>query len=206
VRGGYVTLCVTCAPQIGRSLEARRWAAVLATGAEALLSHVSAADAFDLRKSSSAITHVTLRGRAGRRRHAGIRVHRPRVLEDDEVTTLRGLPITTPARTILDLAGAGVRGRGLETALDQAEQQRLLDFAELHELLARYPRRPGTRSLNAQLERYRGPADVRGHLERLVDELGGAHGLPRPLVNSVIEGRVRDLHWPHCRLVVEADS
>ena len=133
-------------------------------------------------------------------------MHRPRALPDDEVTALRRLPITTPARTLLDLAAAGLRARALETALDLAEQQQLLSFAELHQLLARYPRRPGTRLLTAQLDRYRGPTDVRSHLERLFNELCDAQRLPRPLVNTVIEGRVRDFYWPHCRLVVETDS
>ena len=186
--------------------EGRRWAAVLALGDEAFVSHGSAADAFDLRKSAAREMHVTVRGRGGRKRHTGVRVHRPRALPDDEITDLDGLPITTPARTILDLANAGLRGRALEQALDQAELQRLLDFAELALLLARYPRRPGTRSLRAQLDRYRGPTDARSHLERLILQLCDANGLPRPLVNTVIEGRVRDFYWPHCRLVVEADS
>ena len=122
------------------------------------------------------------------------------------MTSLDGLPITTPARTLLDLAASGLRDKALADALDRAERLRLLDFAELHRLLARYPRRPGTRSLKAQLARYRGPIDVRSELERLVCELCDAHALPRPQVNTVIEGRVRDFHWPHCRLVVEADS
>ena len=117
-------------------------------------------------------------------------MHRPLELPSDEVTSLRGLPITTPARTLLDLAVTGIRD--LDTVLDRAEQQRLIDFAELHKLLERYPRRPGTRSLKAQLDRYRGPIDARSLLERLVHELCDAHGLPLPNVNCVIEGRVRD--------------
>jgi hypothetical protein len=148
---------------------------------EAFVSHASAADAFGFRPSASALMHVTVRGRVGREPRAGIRIHRPRALHDDEVTTLRGLPITTPARTLLDLAAAGLRPRALETALDQAEQERVLDFAELHELLARYPRRPGTRLLKAQLARY---------------QLCDARGLPRPSENTVIEGRVRDFRSP----------
>jgi Transcriptional regulator, AbiEi antitoxin len=170
-------------------VDGRRWAAVLALGDQAFLSYDSAADAHSMRASASGLIHVSVRGRAGRKRHAGIRVHRPRALPDDEVCTLRGLPITTPARTLLDLAGAGLRARALETALDLAERERLLDFAELHALLARYPRRPGTRLLRAQLERYRGPVDVRSELERLVYELCNAHGLPRPVENTVIEGK-----------------
>jgi very-short-patch-repair endonuclease len=187
-------------------VDGRRWAAVLALGDDAYLSHASAADAHGIRASRSAVMHVTVRGRAGRKRRAGIRVHRPRALPDDEVTTLRGLPITTPARTLLDLAAAGLKGKRLEQALNHAELDTRLDFAELHELLARYPRRPGTRSLNAQLAAYRGPIDTRSHLERLVYELCDAHGLPRPRVNTVIEGRVCDFFWPDRGLVVEADS
>jgi very-short-patch-repair endonuclease len=180
------------------------WAAVLALGDGSFVSHHSAADAFGMRKSASGLVHVTVRGRNGRDRRAGIRVHRPHALPSDEVTSLRGLPITTPARTLLDLAGAKVRN--LDTVLDRAEQMRLIDFAELHALLERYHRRPGTRSLKAQLARYRGPVDVRSELERLVHQLCDAHGLPRPHVNCIIEGRVRDFYWPECRLVVEADS
>jgi Transcriptional regulator, AbiEi antitoxin len=181
-------------------VDGRRWAAVLALGDEAFLSHGSAADAFGIRVTSSGLIHLTVRGRGGRERRPGIRVHRPRALPADEVTTLRRLPITTPARTLLDLAAAGLRDRPLEAALDEAERRRLLDFAELHALLARYPRRAGARSLKAQLARYCGPADTRSKLERLVNELCDDRGLPPPLVNTVIEGRVRDFFWPHCRL------
>ena len=188
------------------SVEGRRWAAVLALGEDAFLSHHTAADAYEIRKSSSALVHVTVRGRVGRKRRAGIRIHRPQLLPDDEVTTLRRLPITTPARTLLDLAAAGLRGRPLEAALDQASVSGVLDFADLRGLLARYPRRSGTRSLRAQLSRYGGRVDTRSRLERLVYELCDDHGLPRPLVNTVIEGKVRDFYWPHRRLVVEADS
>jgi hypothetical protein len=184
----------------------RRWAAVLALDGDAFVSHQSAADAFGFRKSDTALVHVTVRGRAGRERRQGVRVHRPHALPGDEVTRHDGLPITTPPRTLLDLSAAGLRDRPLASALDRAVKLRLLDFAELHRLLARYPRRPGTRSLKAQLSRYRGPVDTRSELERLVHELCDAHDLPLPLVNTVIEGRVRDFYWPHCRLVVEADS
>ena len=170
--------------------DGRWWAAVLALGDTSFVSHHSAADAFGMRKSASGLVHVTVRGRSGRKKHAGIRVHRPLELRGDEVTSLRGLPITTPARTLLDLT----------------ERQQLVDFAELHALLARYPRRPGTRSLKGQLARYRGPVDARSELERLVYQLCDAHGLPLPNVNCSIEGSVRDFYWAQCRLVVEADS
>jgi hypothetical protein len=180
-------------------------AAVLASGPGSIVSHVSAASRWNVLRSAARTVDVTV-GLGGRQAPRGLRLHRTRALADDEVMHLDGLPITTPARTLLDLAAAGLRDRPLATALDRANKLRLLDFAELHRLLARYPRRPGTGSLNAQLSRYRGPVDTRSELERLVHELCDAHDLPLPLANTVIEGRVRDFYWPHCRLVVEADS
>ena len=184
----------------------RRWAAVLAVTGEVYVSHHTAADAWGIRRNDAPLVHVTVRGRGGRERHVGIRIHRPRALPDDEVTVLRGMPITTPERTLLDLAGARLPADLLAKALHQAHRLKLVDFAALRELLTRYPRRPGTRSLNAQLSRYRGYVDTRSELERLVNKLCDDHGLPSPSVNCSIEGKVRDFYWPTRRLVVEADS
>ena len=198
--GGYV---LSWAPVEAIGREGRRWAAVLALR-DGHLSHGSAAAAWGI-ATAPAVIHVTVRGRAGLRSRDGIRVHRPRALPDDEVTALRGLPITTPARTLLDLA-ATARSAAIAVAVDRAEQLRLIDFAELHSLLTRYPGRAGTPSLKAVLAAYAGPADVRSHLERLVHHLCEQHRLPAPQVNVVIEGSVRDFAWPRQRLVVEADS
>jgi len=182
----------------------RRWAAVLACGDGAALAGVSAAAAYEIRRSASRAIHVLV-GRNGRARRDGIRLHWQRAIPADEITQLDGLPITTPARTLLDLAAGGLHGRHLEAAVDTADRKGLLDFADLHQLLARYPGRPGTPALKAVLARYRG-GDTRSVLEEIVAELCNAYGLPRPLENCVIEGKVRDFYWPHSRLVVEADS
>ena len=183
----------------------RRWAAVLACGDGAVVSHSTAADAFDLLRSDSPTVHVSV-GPGGRARRAGVRVHRTVALAPDEIMKLDGLPITTPSRTLLDLAATRLPRDALATAVDRADVLKLVDFAELRELLARYPRRPGTASLNAMLARYRGHVDTRSELERLVHKLCDERGLPSPSVNCSIEGKVRDFYWPHRRLVVEADS
>jgi predicted transcriptional regulator of viral defense system len=81
----------------------RRWAAVLACGDRTVLSHLSAADAWGMVRSDAQTMHVTV-SLGGRARRPGIRLHRTRWLPPDEVTRLDGLPITTPARTLLDLA------------------------------------------------------------------------------------------------------
>jgi len=150
-----------------------------------------------------AAMHVSA-ARAGRGR-AGLKVHR-RTLPRDEITTLDGLPITTPARTTIDLAAAGLRGRKLEAALDAAVENEL-DFSDLQRLLDRHRGRPGVPAVATLLERYTpGTIDTRSVLEDVVLDLCDAHGIPRPLVNAIVAGRLRDFYWPDVPLVVEADS
>ena len=179
----------------------RRWAAVLACGDGAALSHRSAAIVWGMVPPGvESRLHVTAPSRSGRELRA-IRVHRPLRLGADELTELDGLAITTPARTLLDLAAVGWRGRRLEAAVDRAERLRLVDFAAL----GAYERRRGAPALRAVLARYR-PADAHSVLEGIVLQLCEDHGIPRPLVNTVVAGRERDFYWPDRGLVVEADS
>jgi very-short-patch-repair endonuclease len=183
--------------------EGRRWAVLLRVGPSGALSDASAAHAWGLR-GPPAVIHVTVPP-GGRVAPRGARLHHRRPLRGDELTRLAGLPITTAARTLLDLAAGGERERALELAVDRAERMRLLDFADLHALLARYPRRVGTGRMRALLARYE-PHDTRSALEELVRALCVEHGLPRPAVNVVVAGRVRDFAWADAHLVVEADS
>ena len=181
----------------------RQWAAVLACGEGAALSHWSAGAAWRMLAVTEALMHVTA-GRSTRRRR-GIHIHR-RSLDPDEITSLDGLRITTPARTTIDLAAAGLRGRKLEAALDAAVE-RELDFSDLHRLLDRHRGRGGVPAVSALLERYTpGTVDTRSVLEDIVLDLCDAHGIPRPLVNAIVAGRQRDFFWPDVPLVVEADS
>jgi predicted transcriptional regulator of viral defense system len=183
-----------------------RWAAVLAIGDGAALSHSSAADAWRLRASNARTMHVTVSARTGRGRRDGIRVHR-RMLPPDEFTTLDGLPITTPARTLIDLAADGLRGRPLEAALDRAEVELRIDWAHVRQLLERHAGRPGVAALDAVLATYApGSVDTRSELEEIVLELCDEFAIPRPQVNCVIEGKVRDFFWADAGLVVEADG
>jgi hypothetical protein len=184
----------------------RRWAAVLACGEGAVLSHASAADLWRMRSNASGVPHVSV-PRPARVRRPGIRVHSPRCLRADEVTVDDGLPITTPARTLLDLAATGLKGRPLEQALDHAERRLRLNWADMAQLLDRYPRRRGSPALAATLARYvPGSVETLSELEEIVLGLCDEFAIPRPQVNRVIEGKRRDFFWPERRLVVEADS
>jgi predicted transcriptional regulator of viral defense system len=106
------------------SREGRWMAAVLACGEGAVLSHVSAAAHWELLSTAAARIDVT----AAPSRHGapGIRLHRSRSLDARDTTTHRGIPVTTRARTLLDLA-ATVAPQRLERAIAQAERLRLYD-------------------------------------------------------------------------------
>jgi len=176
-----------------------RWmAAVLAGGTDAVLSHASAAAAWELRPIGSGPSHVTIPAQTGRKRRAGIRIHRSSTLPPAEMTVHRGIPITTPLRTVIDVATT-LKGRPLEQALDRAEQLHLVDFAELQH--ARSP------SLQAVLSHYTpGSTLTRSTLEERFLQLCDDHGLPRPETNTRIEGIEVDFVWRDAKLIVEVDG
>jgi very-short-patch-repair endonuclease len=176
------------------TLEGRWMAATLATGG--VLSHATAAAAWDLRATSSPLIHVTVPGDAGRKRRTGVRVHRSATLGAAATTTHRGIPITTPARTIVDLSRS-LAGRALEQVVDRADQRGLIDFDHL--------RQANPASLRAVLQSYR-PAPTRSELEERFLRLCDDHGIPRPETNTRIEGLEVDFVWRDRRLIVEVDG
>src|SRR3954454_1390374 len=184
-----------------------RWmAAVLAAGPGAALSHASAAALWDLRGSYARIVDVSVTGRAGRTKRPGLRVHRPRSLRSNEVTKKDGIPVTTAARTILDLAATLQRHR-LERLLDQAEILEITDYPALDALARGHPGHPGTAKLRRTLKTYEAGATLkRSDLERLFLKICDDHGLPVPQVNHPVVGEEVDFLFAAQRLIVEADS
>jgi very-short-patch-repair endonuclease len=176
------------------TVEGRWMAAALATGG--VLSHATAAAAWDLRRTSSALVHVTVRGDGGRERRKGLRVHRSVTLGPRDTTIHRGIPITTPARTIIDLSRS-LTGRALEHVVDLADQRGLIDFDHL--------RGATPASLQAVLRTYR-PAPTRSELEERFLRLCDDHGIERPETNTRIEGIEVDFAWRDRRLIVEVDG
>jgi predicted transcriptional regulator of viral defense system len=131
-----------------------RWAAVvLACGDGAVLSHRSAAALWGFRASAASVIDVTVPSRAGRARRAGITIHRTGALSASEVTLRDGISVTTPARTLLDLAEVVPR-RSLERAIEEAERLRLFDLRALEHVLRANPGRTGIRPLAAVLEEH----------------------------------------------------
>jgi very-short-patch-repair endonuclease len=184
-----------------------RWtAAVLAAGAGAVLSHRSAAALWGIRRGAGRIEVTTPRALRAR---PGLRVHQARLAED-EVTVVRGIPATTPARTLLDLA-AVVGARQLERAVNEAEVLRLGDAVVLADLLRRHRRRRGAGALRRILDEGRAGARVtRSELEDRFTAFLDDAGLPRPETNvHLAVGRrlvEADCVWRGARLVVELDG
>src|SRR4029077_13794895 len=99
--------------------------------------------------SNAQIVDVSVTGRAGRMGRPGLRIHRPRTLRADEVTTRDGLAVTTHSRTILDLAA--LRHIRLERLLDQAEILALTDYPALDARARAHPGPPGAARLSPTL-------------------------------------------------------
>jgi Protein of unknown function (DUF559) len=181
------------------TLEGRWMAAVLACGLRAALSHQSAGRLWLIRVSDRALIDVTIPTVAGRRHLKGIDVHTTRRLEPDDVTTHRGIPTTTPQRTLTDLAEV-LTPRQLAKAANEAERLRL--HAPIQPIHGRH----GIRLLSALEHHDFAATETRSPLEDAFLILVERAGLPRPLVNHIIEGHECDFVWPQFRLIVETDG
>jgi predicted transcriptional regulator of viral defense system len=184
----------------------RYLAAVLTCGHPAVLSHASAADLWQLRPSWSARVHVTVpRGRAPAKRTA-VCVYETRFLPGTHVTARHGIPATTPARTLLDLA-ATLSPKELERAVERAEVLRIFDGFALVRMAAQANGRRGAGVLRRILEEMAGePLPLRSELERRFLHVVTDAGLPAPVVNARIGAHEVDFHWPGARLIVETDG
>ena len=186
--------------------EAAEMAAVLACGEGAVLSHRSAAALWHLLPQPAKQGPIDVTVPRSRSTHRpGIRIHRAGSLRPDEATKLRGIPITTPARTLLDLA-AIVTLRELEQATAQALARSLARRSALLSLVAGHRGRSGTRSLRALLDAHERPALTRSEAEeRLLAVIRKAQ-LPTPDVNVRLGPYEVDFLWRDAGLVVEVDG
>jgi Transcriptional regulator, AbiEi antitoxin/Protein of unknown function (DUF559) len=176
--------------------DGRFMAAVLACGGGAALSHFSAAVLWGMLGDRGEKVHVTA---LTRRRIQGLVVHEAPL--DGERLRRAGIVVTRPARTLIDLADVAPR-RTLERAIDEAEYLRL----DCTGLAPRHGRR-GSRVLASVLAVHTpGSTRTRSHLEEMFLALCDSHGLPRPEVNTYIEGYECDFVWREQRLIVETDG
>ena len=181
-------------------------AAIHACGCDVSLSHRSAAAMHGVVNSPRAPfpVEVTM-PRRKRRRIDGARVHRVRDLRPDEVTTIEGIPVTTPARTLLDVAGT-LPSREVEQALAIGLRRRIVTTDELVQMLERHPRHRGVPLLRRLLSAEDGPAFTRSEAEEKLLELVETSRLPRPQLNVSVLGHEVDFLWRDARLVAEVDG
>jgi len=165
-------------------------AATLATGG--VISHRSAGALWGLRPFDGRID-VTVPWDKSKR--PGRLLHRA-VLAPDEITTHDGIPVTTPARTQLDLASVLQRHQ-LQQAINEAERLRLEGPQP-----DRHPTKRGT----ANLRTLAPPTHTRTDLEAAFHTFLNDRRFPAPQTNVLIEGIEVDFAWPASRLVIELDS
>lgn len=183
---------------------AREQAAVLACGADAYLSHHSAAAVWGIRPTRVGPIDVTVVGRQLHQRN-GIRTHSVKSLERPDIRTFQGIPITSPARTLADIAH-DLSDRELERAFDEAIAQGLFSMSALRATVAACSGRPGAARLRALAQADRNRTVTRSEAEELFLALIRRAGLPEPEVNVRIGRWEADFFWRHERLVVEIDG
>ena len=172
-------------------------AAVLAGGPDACLSHRPAEYLWRGGRGTPPPPEVTVPTTADRRR-PGIAIHRVAQLHPLDVTTLHGIPITTLARTLLDIAPRTSPPK-LTRACHDAWVRHDLTPAQVQACIARNPNKPGIARLRATL----GSDVTLSDLEDAFLKLLEAHGLPRPRTNIDRHGDKVDCHWPEHGLTVE---
>lgn len=191
-----------------RTSEARWMAAVMACGSGAVLSHLDAAALWKIYDGEGALVHVTRTTKAGQRL-AGVRIHRARRLDAEDVTVKDGIPVTTVARTLVDLTDLLGPDRILR-AMREADFLRLLDLDALNAAVQRAHGRRRLKALKQALAHHRPGQIVRDELEHRFAELVRAAGLPAPDTNVRVRTRRRrytvDCLWREQRVAVELDG
>ena len=190
----------------GRLTDHQRRLAATLTAPETALSHASAGAHDGFFPSATGFEVVTRPGSGGPRRIGDLLVCRSLTL-NGWVTVRDGIPLTKPARTIIDLA-PHLSERRRAKAVREAIRLKVMTALELRLALAEHRGRrgiAGLAELAARLERL--PIGrTRSDAEARALEVLDAAGVAPPDVNRVIEGEEADLSWPVLRRIVEIDG
>jgi very-short-patch-repair endonuclease len=184
------------------SLHGHCLAAVLASGPNALLSHYSAGWLLGLSSTRPVPIHVTTP--LPRKRRGAVRIHRSRTLIDDDRALEEGIPVTSVARTALDLA-AIIRFRNLRRLIRRSEELSVFDLADFRSILTRNQGHRGAAPLSRALAIYEPPRLTRSEFEREFAVRAKQMGLPVFATNFNEGGYELDVYWPELRFAVELD-
>ncbi len=184
----------------------QRWRAATLTAPDSRLNAVSAAGCWGFRAHTGRIDTIVRPGTGGPKRIGSLLIFRSTTLDGD-VTVRDGLPITTAARTLLDLSPR-LSDRALRKAFREALRLRVTTAQDVVATLDRHPGRRGTARLRALAERYaRLPIHrTRSDAEAMALEVLDRARIPIPRVNEHVAGEEADLSWPQHRLIVEIDG
>jgi very-short-patch-repair endonuclease len=178
-------------------------AAVLAAGSEALLSHQSAGELWGISGRKPARIAVSVPATTSRA-VGGLAVHRRRSLRPCDRATHLGIPVTSPIRTLADLAGCLPIGQ-VEAAVNEADKRNLVDPEELRSALEGMKGQQGAAKLRQLLDR-RTFVLTDSELERCFLPMALAAGLSVPETGKKLNGFRVDFFWPELGLVVETDG
>ena len=183
-----------------------RWMGATLTAPGSVLSHRSAAVAWALLLRGQGREIVTRPGSGGPRNLSGVRAFRSTTLEGD-CTVLRGIPITTVPRTLLDLARQ-VSPKALARAVREAVRLEHVTLATLGDALGRYRGRRGAGVLAATVARYAAlPLErARSGAEIRALEILRHAGRQLPRLNVRVAGEEADLSWRRARVIIEVDG
>jgi very-short-patch-repair endonuclease len=179
-------------------------AAVLAGGTQTYVSHSSAVHLWGITESEPSPFEVTVVGRNCRSR-SGIIVHKAHRLHHRDRTTRFGIPITAPARSLIDFASTAGYEES-ERAMAEAFALKRLTEPQLIAATQRTPYRAGVARIKAILGQPGGPSRTRSGGERAMLRLIRAAGLPEPLTNHPLNGFNADFFWPEVGLILELDG
>jgi very-short-patch-repair endonuclease len=181
-------------------------AALLACGDGAVLSHHSAATLWRLRPGVARPVHVTIPAGRGHPAPSGVTVHRSITLTATDVRLHDGLPVTAPARTVLDVA-ATLTDRDVERLLDEGLfVLRILTLPEVRAVLARAGHHPGRSRLQRVIGDHTRATKTDSPPEETMLGLIRAAGLPEPRLQADVLGYRLDFFWPELKLAVEVDA
>lgn len=181
-----------------------RWmAAILACGANAVLSHSSAAALWRIGPEKRRLVELSLPS-LSRRCRPGLQIHQRPLLQDRDTTTEHGIPATTPIQTLIDLSPRLDR-RGIERAINEADRYDLVHPPELRRALNERAGEPGVAMLRQILDR-RTFRLTKEELERRFLPLAAKVSLPTPLTGQFVNEFEVDFYWPDLGLIVETDG
>jgi Protein of unknown function (DUF559) len=177
--------------------------AILVCGEGACLSHHSAAALWSIGREPSGHVEVSVRG-STRARRPGLRVRRRLALAPEDVTERNGIPLTTPVRTLVDLA-TELGAVAIERAINEADKRDLIDPETLRSRLEAHAGEPGVRLLRHVLDK-RTFRLSDSDLEIYFRPIAAAADMPLPLTKQIVNGWEVDFYWPELGLVIETDG